>query len=328
MASWMKQQAEKAKAISVTADDQRKAAESQTPIARTAPGSLMQLQATAERQRQEIAEMKALLANGSRAKRPVARMHEVPGRRRKLPPEQYAELKAHLKTHPLAFPVVLEPRPDGDWNINAGNNRVAIYRELGEGFEEIDSIVTDVDPSMAEKLSFFSNLFATSLPDYEKYVNFQRLQEGADALTRQELASAVGLSSAHVSRIFAFENLPDEAKALLAERPDRLGAEAAVHLARAASDGRSDAVVEAVRRLVTDDSFLQKDAIKAVQPEVKRKAPSLQPLIVKVGRKSFCEITARNGVIGVRLKAEGERADEWAQEIREFIDAKLKQREQ
>ncbi len=326
--SWMKQQAEKAKSISVTADDQRKAAESQAPIARTAPGSLMQLQATAERQRQEIAELKAQLANGSRAKRPVARMHEVPGRRRKLSPEQYAELKEQLRTHPLAFPVVLETRPDGDWNINGGNNRVAIYRELGEGFEEIDSIVSDLDPKMADKLAFYSNLFSPSLPDYEKYVNFQRMHEGADALSRQELASAAGLSSAHVSRIFAFEDLPEEAKAVLAERPDRLGADAAVQLARAASEGRADAVVEAVRRLVTDESFLQKDAVKAVQPEAKPQTASTQPLIVKVGRKNFCEITSRNGVIGVRLKAESERADEWAREIREFIDAKLKQREQ
>lgn len=320
----MRDQAAKAKSIQVTADDQRRATESQPAQARTAPGHLMQLQATAEKQRQEIADLKAQLQTASRAKRPIARMHEVPGRRRSLTPEQYAELKANLAKYPLANPVVLETRPDGDWNINAGNNRVEIYRELG--LEDIDSIVTDLEPELAERLGFYSNLFAPSLSDYEKYLNFQRLQEGADALTRQELASAAGLSGAHVSRIFSFEGLPDEAKKILAERPERLGAEAATKLARATEDGRGKLVVEAVQRLVADEKFQQKDAIKAVEPPKPQATPVGQPLLVKIGRKNYCEITTRNGVIGVKLKAETERADEWANEIRQFIEAKLGER--
>jgi ParB family transcriptional regulator, chromosome partitioning protein len=320
--SWMKQHAERAKGITVTPDDQRKALDTPKTEARTAPGHLMQLQATVERQRHEIAALKA--QKGSRAKRPISRMHEVEGRRRKLTPEQYAELKANLAKYPLAYPVVLEERPDGDWDINAGNNRISIYRELG--IEEIDSIVTDVDPELAEMVSFWSNLFAPSLSDYEKYVNFQRLQEGGDALTRQELAAAAGLSEAHVSRIFSFDGLPAEAKQILVDRPERLGAEAATQLARATAEGRGEQVVEAVRRLVTDDNFLQKDAVKAVEPVKAKATVSAQPLTVKIGRKSYCEITTRNGVIGVKLKAETERADEWANEIRRFIEAKLNER--
>lgn len=324
MTSWLKQQAAKAKNIQVTVEDQIKATESQPMQPRTAPGHLMQLQATAEKQRHEIEDLKAQLQKASRAKRPIARMHEVPGRRRKLTLEQYAELKANLAKFPLANPIVLEDRSDGDWNINAGNNRVAIYRELG--IEEIDSIVTNVDPELAERLGFFSNLFSPSLSDYEKYLNFQRLQQGADALTRQEIASAAGLSGAHVSRIFSFDDLPDEAKKVLAERPERLGAEAAVQLARAAAEGRSEKVIDAIKRLVIDEKYLQKDAIKAVQPQKLKAAPSNQPLFVKVGRKNYCEITARNGVIGVKLRAEADRADEWANEIRLFIEAKLNER--
>jgi ParB family transcriptional regulator, chromosome partitioning protein len=48
MGSWMKEQAAKAKNIQVTEDDQRKAADAHPVQARTAPGQLMQLQATAE----------------------------------------------------------------------------------------------------------------------------------------------------------------------------------------------------------------------------------------------------------------------------------------
>src|SRR5690349_23411427 len=100
--SWMKDQAQKAKSIQVTPADQAKAADTKAGSARTAPGHLMQLQATADKQRKEIEQLREQLANGSRAKRPISRMHEVPGRRRKLTPEQYAELKANLAKYPLA----------------------------------------------------------------------------------------------------------------------------------------------------------------------------------------------------------------------------------
>lgn len=321
----MKDQAAKAANISVTAEDLERAKAPKPSSPRTAPGHLMQLQATADRQRQEIEKLKGLLETGARKKRPIARMHEVPGRRRKLTPEQYAELKANLASYPLANPVVLEERADGDWDINAGNNRVAIYGELG--IDEIDSVVGNFEPAEAERVAFFSNLFAPSLSDFEKYWNFQRLQEGADALSRQELAVAVGLSKTHVSKIFAFEGLPDEAKIVLAEKPDRLGAEAAAQLARAAAEGRSDAVIAAVKRLVAEDRFTQKEAVAAAQAAKKPNPASDAPaaLVVKLGKKNFCEITTRNGVIGVKLKADLERADDWAKEIQGFIEAKLRE---
>ncbi|WP_321943995.1 ParB/RepB/Spo0J family partition protein [Paraburkholderia tropica] len=323
--SWMKEQAAKAKSIQVTPEDQKRATESAPAPARTAPGHLMQLQATAEKQRQEIIALRAEVSSASRAMRPIARLHEVEGRRRKLTPEQYAELKANLAKFPLAYPVVLERRPDGDWNINAGNNRVAIYRELG--IEEIDSIETNVDPALAERLAFFSNLFAPSLSDFEKYLNFQRLAEGADALSQQELAAAVGLSTSHVSKIFKFDGLPPAALELLAERPDRLGADAAAELARATADGRGGKVTEVVKRLVEDEKFQQKEAVKIALANVEEtKADPAKPLIVKSGKKNFCEISTRNGVVGVRFKGEPERALDWAHEIREFIESKLEER--
>ena len=322
--SWMKDQAEKAKSIQVTGEDKLKAADKLPSGSRTAPGQFMQLQATADRQRLEIAQLKDQLGNVSRLNRPISKMHEKPGYRRKLTHEQYSELKANLSKFPLSSPVVLEVRPDGEWDINSGSNRVAIYRDLGR--EEIDSIISVTDPALSRKLAVFANLFAPSLPDFEKYRNFQELQLEADALSRQELALAAGLSESHVSRIFAFDGLPEEAKVALAERPERLGADAAAQLSRAAQEGRSDKVIEAVRRLIAEDGFLQKDAIRSSQPEKPKPAPVSPALTVKLGRKKYCEITTRNGVIGVKLNAEIERVDEWADEIRNFIETKLAER--
>jgi Predicted transcriptional regulators len=323
--SWIKDQAAKAANIQLTEADQARATATKPGGPRTAPGQLMHLQATAAAQREEIERLKTALQGAAKAKLPVARLHEVPGRRRKLTAEQYSELKANLEKYPLSTPVSVEERSDGDWDIVAGNNRVAIYRELGR--EEIEGNILNIDQSLVERVAFFSNLLSPSLSDFEKYWNFKRLQEGTE-LTRQDLAEAAGLAKSHVSRIFAFEGLPDEAKEILAQRPERLGSHAAAKLATATSAGKAAEVTQAIRRLVEDEAFTQENAVKLAT--AKPKAPDTnarETLVVKVGKKRFCEITARNGVIGVKLTDEADQAGQWAKEIQAFIESKLKQRE-
>ncbi|QIE30293.1 ParB N-terminal domain-containing protein [Caballeronia sp. SBC2] len=322
--SWIKDQAAKASNIQLTEADHARASAAKSGGPRTAPGQLMNLQATAAAQREEIERLKIALQGAAKVKLPVSRLHEVPHRRRRLTAEQYGELKANLEKYPLSTPVSVEVRADGDWNIIAGNNRVAVYRELGR--EEIEANVLDIESSLVERVAFFSNLLSPSLSDFEKYWNFKRLQEDTE-LNRKELAEAAGLAESHVSRIFAFEGLPDEAKEILAERPERLGSHAAAKLASAAAAGRSTEVTEAVRRLVDDVAFTQENAVKYAisKPQgAERNIPT--PLLVKVGKKKFCEITTRNGVIGVKLNDEADQAEQWAKDIQRFIESTLKSR--
>lgn len=318
--SWMKEQAAKAKAIHLTAEDEARADAAKSNTPRTAPGQLMLLQATVGKQKEEIENLKAALKNAAVVRLPVARLHEVPGRRRKLTPEARAELKANLSQYPLSQPISVVPRPDGDWDVVAGNNRVDIYRELDR--EEIEGVVLQLPAEQVEMVAFFSNLLSPSLSDFEKYWNFKRLQEGT-SLTRQELAEAAGLAKSHVSRIFSFEGLPDEAKEILAEKPERLGSHAAAKLAAAATEGRAEAVIEAIRRLVEDEKFTQEAAVKllAKKPEPQKKDA---PLVVRVGKARFCEITERNGVIGVRL-SDAAAGNEWAKKIQQFIESELRE---
>ena len=323
--SWIKDQAAKAATIQLTEADQARATATKPGSPRTAPGQLMHLQATAASQREEIERLKAALQGAAKAKLPVSRLHEVAGRRRKLTAEQYSELKANLEKYPLSTPVSVEERPDGDWDIVAGNNRVSIYRELGR--EEIEANILDIDRSLVERVAFFSNLLSPSLSDFEKYWNFKRLQEGTE-LTRQDLAESAGLAKSHVSRIFAFEGLPDEAKEILSQRPERLGSHAAAKLANATSVGKAVEVTEAIRRLVEDEAFTQENAVKLATARPKDSGTATrETLVVKVGKKRFCEITTRNGMIGVKLNDESDQAEQWAKEIQAFIESKLKQRE-
>jgi ParB family chromosome partitioning protein len=323
MASWMKDQTSKAARVELTDDDRKQAASSLPSPPRTAPGQMMGLQAKVGHQAQEIERLTAALSQRATTKLPLTVLHEVPGRRRRLTPEAYGELRANLSKYPLSTPISVLLRPDGEYDIVAGNNRVSIYRELGR--EEIEALVLDIPVSMVEYVAFFSNLLSPSLSDFEKYWNFKKLQEGTK-LSQTEIAEEAGLSKGHVSRIFAFDGLPAEAKELLATCPERLGSTAAQKLSSAAERGRANEVVTAIRQLVEDENFTQDQAVASVAPAATKPA---QPDVrtVKVGRTVVCKISTRGGVVGLQFqKEEMSNVAKWAQDIEDFVQAKLKER--
>jgi ParB family chromosome partitioning protein len=244
---------------------------------------------------------------------------EVPGRRRKLTAEQFQELKSNLAQHALATPILVRSIADGRYEIVAGHNRVAAYRELGRS--SIRANVASIEEGEIEFAAFFSNLLSPSLTDFEKYWNFKRLQE-LSGLSRTEIAESAGLSKSHVSRIFSFDALPDEAKEVLALKPERLGSNAAQKLAALAEAGKSDKVVDAVRRLVDDENFTQDKAVALAAEKPKATPPS--STVVRAGRRKVCEVTTRNGVVGVRFfEKDASAAGDWGQRIADFISKSL-----
>jgi ParB family transcriptional regulator, chromosome partitioning protein len=244
---------------------------------------------------------------------------EVNGRRRKLTTEQFQELKSNLSQHALATPILVRVLPENRFEIVAGHNRVAAYRELGR--QTIRANVASIDEGEIEFAAFFSNLLSPSLTDFEKYWNFKRLQE-LSGLTRAAISESAGLSKSHVTRIFSFDALPEAAKAALAEKPERLGSNAAQKLAALTEAGKGEKVIEAVRRLVDDESFTQDKAVSLATDKPKAAAPSTT--VVRSGRKKVCEVSTRNGVVGVRFfDTDAVEAEQWSRRIADFINKSL-----
>lgn len=288
--------------------------------ARTSPGRLMDAQNRINSAQARIKELETQLEEKAALEVNLDALVEINGRRRKLTAEQFQELKNNLAQHALATPILVRALPNDRFEIVAGHNRVAAYRELGR--KTIRANVASIDDAEIEFAAFFSNLLSPSLTDFEKYWNFKRLQE-ITGLSRAEISESAGLSKSHVTRIFSFEALPDAAKAALAERPERLGSNAAQKLAALAEAGKSEKVTEAIRRLIDDEAFTQDKAVALATEKPRAAAPSTT--VIKSGRKKVCEITARNGVVGVRFyDSEAALAEEWARKISEFIDGNLK----
>ncbi|QSN64901.1 ParB/RepB/Spo0J family partition protein (plasmid) [Caballeronia sp. M1242] len=286
---------------------------------RTSPGRLMDAQHRINAAQARIKELESQLEERAALEVPLDALVEVPGRRRKLTAEQFQELKTNLAQHALATPILVRSVSDGRYEIVAGHNRVAAYRELGRG--TIRANVASIEEGEIEFAAFFSNLLSPSLTDFEKYWNFKRLQE-LSGLSRTEIAESAGLSKSHVSRIFSFDALPDAAKEILAAKPERLGSNAAQKLAALAEAGKSEKVVEAVKRLVDDESFTQDKAVALVAEKPKVAQPSAT--VVRAGRRKVCEVTTRNGVVGVRFfEKDAGAANDWGQRIADFISKSL-----
>jgi ParB family chromosome partitioning protein len=289
------------------------------PEPRTSPGRLMDAQNRINSAQARIKELETQLEEKAALEVGLDSLVEVNGRRRKLTSEQFQELKNNLAQHALATPILVRALPDDRFEIVAGHNRVAAYRELGR--KSIRANIASIEEGEIEFAAFFSNLLSPSLTDFEKYWNFKRLQE-ISGLSRTEISESAGLSKSHVTRIFSFDALPDAAKAALSEKPERLGSNAAQKLAALADAGKTEKVVEAIRRLVDDESFTQDRAV-AFATEKPRTAPT-SPTVIRAGKRKVCEISARNGVVGVRFfEKDAADASEWAQRISVFINQSL-----
>jgi ParB family chromosome partitioning protein len=287
--------------------------------ARTSPGRLMDAQNRINSAHARIKELETQLAEKAALEVSLDSLVEVNGRRRKLTQEQFQELKNNLAQHSLATPILVRTLPDDRFEIVAGHNRVAAYRELGR--KSIRANIASIEEGEIEFAAFFSNLLSPSLTDFEKYWNFKRLQE-ISGLSRAEISESAGLSKSHVTRIFSFDALPDAAKTALAEKPERLGSNAAQKLAALAESGKAEKVVEAIRRLVDDESFTQDRAV-ALATE-KPRVITTAPTVIKRGKRKVCEVSARSGVVGVRFfEKDASEAELWAQRITDFINQSL-----
>lgn len=282
---------------------------------RTAPGQLMDLQGRYAEATDRIKELETQLATGQALEIPLDQLHEVPGRKRQLTDEQFAELVENLRNNPLVQAITVRPRATGGFEIVSGNNRTAAYRKLGRA--AIMAVGLQGNDDQVDLSAFYANLLQPSLPDYEKYLGFKRRQEKTGK-TQRELAEEAGIPESTVSSLFSFEKLPDTAKSHLNAKPHILGYHAAIKLARACSAGNTDLVIEAVQILATNSRFTQGQAIAHATKRRDASPARIAPLVVKNGKAVVCKIEARGSRLLVDF-GDAEATAEWATRFANYV---------
>lgn len=266
--------------------------------AKTAPGATLIHGANqrVEAAQARLRQLEAELASRPPLELPLDMLDSVPGRRRRLTPEEYGELRENLRHNPLVHPVVVRPKPGGRFEIVSGENRVAIYLELGRATIRVS--VLELTDSEVNRAAFFANLLAAPLPDFEKWRGFAREKEASGA-TQAELARLAGVPEATLSKLFAFSRLPAEVVALIEQRPESIGANCAEELAKlCATPGNIARAVEAVR-LVMDGRLLQKQAAAHVRATPRPAKAPVKSVRINAGRFRFAELFV--GEAGMRV---------------------------
>jgi ParB family chromosome partitioning protein len=293
---------------------------------RTAPGMFLSATQRMDEAEARVEELEAKLREAeAMGGREIAldAIHEAPGRRRKLTERQYSELKENLRNNSLVTPVTLRKRQAGGYEIVSGNNRVAVYRELGRS--HILAVVLDSDENQAEINAFYANLLQSDLTDFEKFLGFRRILEKHPTQTHAQVAEGAGVSRSFVSQLMAFEDLPEEVLGILAERPELIGANAAQDFAALAKKGRSEQVLKAVRRIANGE-IDQGKAVKeaASDPATKLAAAKTEPVRIRIGRSTYCDMRRANNVLRLQFQS-AEEASAVQDAIEEMLQRRIRE---
>ena len=240
---------------------------------------------------------------------PISELHEVEGRKRKLSDEDFAQLKANLRFNPLINPVVVRPREEGGYEIISGHNRVQAYRELGRS--EIEAQIREFKNEQVLEASFYSNLIASPLTDFEKFIGFRDIQKMTGE-TQKELAVRAGVSEPQITRIFSFAHLPTEAQQLLDKTPSVIGANTAIKM----KDIAADKVIEIVKKLITKEFATEKEAIDSLK--VRPVKAEAQVVEIRIGKKIFAKVSHRANTVAIDFR-DNEITQEFKSELADLV---------
>ncbi|MGY6258853.1 ParB/RepB/Spo0J family partition protein [Paraburkholderia caledonica] len=319
----MKSFADKAAGIRLTTEELAKAGQRPPTPPRTAPGQLMHLQATSEKLQDENDELKRQLAearqSGSAIEIPLEQLHEVPGRRRYMPPEKYIELRENLRHNDLIHPVVVLPRAEGGFEIWSGHHRTDAYRELAR--PTIWCVLGKATKASASAGAFYANLLQSDLTDYEKYIGFKEILSATPGLTQAEVAEQAGVPASVVSKLMSFEQLPEPVLALLKEQPSLLGSASGYALSTLTKEGKSERVVAAVARLAKGE-IDQTQAVKLASADpAKPKASKAEAVKVRVGKALYCDMRIARNVVRMEFQS-AEEASAVQAELKAVLEAR------
>lgn len=134
--------------------------------------------------------------------------------RRRFDREQLEELAASISRHGVLQPIAVRSKPNGFYEIIAGERRWRACKLLG--LTEMPVVVKEVSEGDAAELSLIENLQRENLNPVEEANGYKSLTE-TYGLTQEEAAERVGKSRAAVANVMRILKLPSSVLALVEE---------------------------------------------------------------------------------------------------------------
>jgi len=189
--------------------------------------------------------------------------------RREFSPEALSELAESIREHGVVQPIVVRPRPNGRYQIVAGERRWRAARIAG--LTEIPVVVRELDDSAALELALVENLVREDLNPIEEALGYRTLADRF-SLTQEEIARRVGKSRPAVANALRLLALPEEVLELL-----KSGALTSGHARALLPLEKEDALALARRVSREGLSVRQTEALAKKLSAGQREAPKAPP---------------------------------------------------
>ncbi|NUQ12604.1 MAG: ParB/RepB/Spo0J family partition protein [Gemmatimonadaceae bacterium] len=181
--------------------------------------------------------------------------------RRDFPDDEIRELQASMQASGLIQPVTVRARPDGRFELIAGERRFRAARRLG--WSSIAAFVRQVSDEQMLSLALVENLQREDLNPIEEALGYRQLI--ADfGLAHHQVAEAVGKDRSTITNAIRLLSLPDEVQRMVREGALSLG-----HARALLGAPSADAMIDLARRVVT-----QRLSVRDVERLVQRSRPA------------------------------------------------------
>ena len=136
----------------------------------------------------------------------VLRLTEIEPTRKVFDPSALEELASSITQHGLIQPLVVRRKPNGFYEIIAGERRWRASKMAG--LTEVPVIIKEIDDETAALLSLIENLQREDLNPVEEANGYKELMDSF-GFTQEEAARKVGKSRTAVANLLRILNLPD-----------------------------------------------------------------------------------------------------------------------
>jgi ParB family chromosome partitioning protein len=129
------------------------------------------------------------------------------------------DLAASISEHGILQPILVRPRPDGRYQLIAGERRWRAAKIAG--LAEVPAIVEEIDDESALEIAIIENLQREDLSPLDEALMFERMttQHG---YSLRKLAQKVGKDKGYIENRLRLADAPEEIRALVAVRRDTL----------------------------------------------------------------------------------------------------------
>jgi ParB family chromosome partitioning protein len=129
------------------------------------------------------------------------------------------DLAASIQEHGILQPILVRPRPDGRFQLIAGERR---WRAASiAGLAEVPAIIEEIDDEAALEIAIIENLQREDLSPLDEALMFERMTTRHGYSVRK-LAQKLGKDKGYIENRLRLADAPEEIRALVAVRHDTL----------------------------------------------------------------------------------------------------------